>query len=149
MNMSKTDRSEVDSGVLSLDSFTINEMHLKSNPYPSKTTDHGKSPIVLNISCDSNLKSHTKDPLKYAIDAKYSIAPKGDYGWWMSVVVHGCFTCSSSIPQDERETTVYLYGHTLLWGTLRGYIISMSGPFSGGSIMLPTVDMLQLLRRQN
>lgn len=143
--MSEHNLSEVDSTILSLDSFVIHELHVESKPSPSSPSDSGELPIVLNISCDSNIRIHKQDPLKYVIKATYNIVPKGEYGWWISTVVQGFFTCKPTIPEENRNATVALFGHTLLWGTLRGYILSMSGPFPKGSFMLPTIDMMQLL----
>ena len=133
--------TEFDSAVISLESFVIKEMSLKcSSPNPNSA-----QPMSLNIGCKSRIRSHTHDPNKFLLSTEYNISPKNKYGWWITAIIEGYLICNPSLPEEQRRPAAILFGHTLLWGTLRGYLIGITAPYPLGAFMLPTIDMGQLL----
>lgn len=74
-------------------------------------------------------------------------APAGDPLYQLRVTIMGFFTVQGEPPVEERERMIRLNGLTVLWGTLRGALTTISGTFPPGfRYNLPTINVLELVQ---
>lgn len=64
----------------------------------------------------------------------------------IDVLIDGKFHLAADTPEDKLEEILLVNGSTILYGALRGLLAGLSGAFSGGQLMLPTVDMVEIVQ---
>lgn len=66
----------------------------------------------------------------------------------VAATVWGILRFADEVGSGERERRVFLNGPVMLHGLLRGVLAAATGSCAGGPFVLPTVNYVEVLRRQ-
>ncbi|MCK5841034.1 MAG: hypothetical protein KAH31_02615 [Candidatus Sabulitectum sp.] len=61
--------------------------------------------------------------------------------------IFGIFSFPSETSLNDMEGIIRVNGCTILYGLLRGHLASVTGAFPSGPYVLPTVNMLEVVKR--
>jgi len=133
--------------ILQLEEFYLQRMHVEFHPGdPIKESDVSGAD---RLSLDYEVLYNSEAPDQWALVLSVQIAPPefdDEPGYELDAEMFGFFD-TSGVDPDEREYLIRLNGATILYGILRGQVATLSGTFPGGRLLLPTVDMNEVVNR--
>ena len=88
----------------------------------------------------------TDDPSEYRMTLHVTIKPE-ESGWHIDSAIRAVFRCPEGLPVPQMEGLVRVNGGTILYGALRGHIAALTGAFPQMSLNLPTINMLEVVKR--
>ena len=101
------------------------------------------SSCAVNIGYD--VAQNAEAPDHYRLTFRVKVQEKDvdgrDTGYYVEAHIVGYFSFPASVSEDDREYLIRVNGGTILYGTLRGHIASLTGLYPAGPLMLPTVMM--------
>ncbi len=90
-------------------------------------------------------KDKDNDIADYAVRLKLSLSPKKENSYPYTIVIEaeGFFSVAQDVfgSKEEEKNIVVVNGASMLFGALREVILTITGRFQYGSIMLPTVSL--------
>ena len=100
------------------------------------------------IAMDYSVAINNKNPNLYRLDFLVLSTPQEDSrGITLDVHMQGFFQFAEGISKEEMETILRINGSTILYGALRGHVSSMTACFPGGSVLLPTIIMQDVVEQ--
>lgn len=131
--------------IIQLETFHMSKVliefvHTEGEPFPSGLAE-------LSLSIDYNVAIKADDDLRYRLSLLVSVNPK-EIGMHIDAQIDGFFLCPAEMPVPVRNGTIRVNGGTILYGLLRGQLAALSGSFPSGPYTLPTVSMLDVVRRK-
>ena len=132
------------SDILQLERFFTVKMHVEVVS-PDEPPDEGQKLSDHSFNVDYRVYRKPDDPDRYMMSLLLSIEPK-TYGWKVNAQLDGFFKCPEGLTPSMREGVVRINGGTILYGLLRGQLSAMTGSFFGGPVILPTVNMMEIVK---
>ena len=101
------------------------------------------SSCAVNIGYDVAQNAEAPDHyrLTFRVKVQEKDADGRDTGYDVEAHIVGYFSFPASVSEEDREYLIRVNGGTILYGTLRGHIASLTGLYPAGPLMLPTVMM--------
>lgn len=135
--------------VVKLDSFFMLRSNIEMFPPDDET---------LEIAGNNNIQLKHKSSIAYFVgknqdnehNYKLTLGVKvvpDTFGWSIDVEIVGIFSFPEGTASNDMEGIVRVNGCTILYGLLRGQLSSVTGAFPSGPYVLPTVNMLEVVRR--
>ena len=134
---------------VNLDSFVIMRSNIEMFPPDDE---------MLELAVDNKIQLKYKSSISYTVgtnqDNEYNykltlgvkMIPER-FGWSIDVEIVGIFSFSPETSLNDMEGIVRVNGCTILYGLLRGHLASVTGAFPSGPYVLPTVNMLEVVKR--
>jgi hypothetical protein len=93
------------------------------------------------------LRSHKKDAELFQVEMHVNIVSeeKPPAGYEVHAGIRGQFRVPSCGDVEKQSYIATLNGLTILYGILRGHVAAVSGSFSAGKFLLPTVMMQDVI----
>lgn len=66
-------------------------------------------------------------------------------GYQVRTGIVGIFSFPEDASDEDREKALLFHGASLLYGILRGYLGTVTGPFGTGILVMPTVNMYEVI----
>mgnify|MGYP002620227501 CR=1 FL=1 len=132
-------------GILHLENFYIQSMHLDF--HPGDVPEAGDVATADRVSFDYDVLYNSELPDTWAMMLNVYLAPPEDEqlaGYELEVQIFGVFDASEINPTDI-EYIIRLNGLMVLYGLLRGQVAGHSGAFPLGKLMLPSVNMVEVV----
>lgn len=131
--------------IIQLETFHMSKVHIEfvhteGEPLPAGPTEH-------SMTIDYNVAIRADDDRRYRLSLLVSVNPNGS-GMRIESQIDGFFQCPVEMPVPVRNGTIRVNGGTILYGLLRGQLAAISGSFPSGPYILPTVSMLDIVRRK-
>lgn len=119
-----------------------------------KATDDNMYPPIESAEIKANLEvgypTDVENPDDFIVGLTLYVAPKekNNFPYDITVGIRGFFsTLDDVVPDSEKQTFVAVNGASILYGVLRDFILSTTARFEFKSIMLPTVNFLDIKER--
>lgn len=131
-------------GILQLERFFLVKMNLE---FITPEEPVAKEKVVgteHDFGVNYTVKRKADDSTRYLMSLMLDIHPK-TFGWRVEAKLDGFFRCPEDLPEPKREGLVRVNGGTILYGILRGQLSAMTGSFPPGPIILPTVNMREIV----
>lgn len=135
--------------IVNLDSFVMMRSNIEMFPPDDKTLRSAvdnkiqlkyKSAVSYTV-CKNRGNEHN-----YKLTLEVKAVPEG-FGWNIDVEIAGLFSFPPGTGLNDMEGIVRVNGCTILYGLLRGHLASVTGAFPSGPYVLPTVNMLEVVKR--
>ena len=135
--------------VVKLDSFNILKSNIEMLPPAPEMLQKAADNIVQlkhNSSISYSVGKNQDNEYNYKLTLGVKVIPE-EFGWSIDMEIVGIFTFPEGTSAGEREGIVRVNGCTILYGLLRGHLASVTGAFPSGPYVLPTVNMLEVVKR--
>jgi preprotein translocase subunit SecB len=135
--------------VVNLDSFVMMRSNIEMFPPDDKTVNsavNNKVQLKYNSAITYSVGKNQNNEYNYKLSLGVKVIPEG-YGWNIDVEIAGIFTFPSGTDSNDMEGIIRVNGCTILYGLLRGHLASVTGAFPSGPYVLPTVNMLEVVKR--
>lgn len=134
---------------VNLHSFVIMRSNIEMLPPDDETLKSavdGKVQLKYNSAITYSVAKNQDDEYNYKLTLGVKVVPEG-FGWSIDVEIVGIFSFSKGTSISDMEGIVRVNGCTILYGLLRGHLASVTGAFPSGPYVLPTVNMLEVVKR--
>ncbi|MCK5132862.1 MAG: hypothetical protein KAR40_11995 [Candidatus Sabulitectum sp.] len=134
---------------VNLHSFVIMRSNIEMLPPDEETLKSavdGKVQLKYNSSIAYSVAKNQDDEYNYKLTLGVKVVPEG-FGWSIDVEIVGIFSFPKGTSISDMEGIVRVNGCTILYGLLRGHLASVTGAFPSGPYVLPTVNMLEVVKR--
>jgi hypothetical protein len=135
-----------------LRNFRLADLHVEFNDEWLWTPEEGHCPEEYDVSPKFEVFSspHEGDVLiKLSLVCAPAAGAAGACRFrTVAATVWGILGFTDEVEREERERRVFLNGPVMLHGLLRGILASATGSCAGGPFVLPTVNYVEVLRRQ-
>ncbi|MCD4709194.1 MAG: hypothetical protein K8S62_15835 [Candidatus Sabulitectum sp.] len=134
---------------VNLHSFVIMRSNIEMLPPDEETLKSavdGKVQLKYNSAITYSVAKNQDDKYNYKLTLGVKVVPEG-FGWSIDVEIVGIFSFSKGTSISDMEGIVRVNGCTILYGLLRGHLASVTGAFPSGPYVLPTVNMLEVVKR--
>jgi len=135
--------------VVNLDSFVIMRSNIEMLPLDDETLKSaadGKVQLKYNSAIAYSVAKNQDDEYNYKLTLGVKVVPER-FGWSIDVEIVGIFYFPKGTSISDMEGIVRVNGCTILYGLLRGHLASVTGAFPSGPYVLPTVNMLEVVKR--
>ena len=112
----------------------------KPNMYPDIGGAEFKSRVTIGVREDDE----EKDDFTVKLYLTATPKKKGGFPYHFKIGVQGFFTLREDFKVDDKQDFVLVNGATLLYGVLRDTLLNFTSRFEYSSVMIPTVNFLQL-----
>ena len=102
-----------------------------------------------NIQLNSSFLEHESDDMKFAQQVRVQIIPDESspkYGYEVDTIIKGFFSFPGDIKEPREALEVN--GAMILYGILRGLIVSITGSFPKRKLVLPTLDIRSIFQEK-
>lgn len=135
-----------------LRNFRLADLHVEFNDEWLWTPEEERCPEQYDVDPDFEVLSTPRDDdvlMKLALVCKPTAGAAGACRFrTVAATVWGILRFAEDVAREERERRVFLNGPVMLHGLLRGILASATGCCAGGQFVLPTVNYVEVLRRQ-
>jgi len=132
--------------------FRLADLHVEFNDEWLWTPEEEHCPESYDVDPDFGVHSspHDEDVLiRLSLTClPVASAPGACRFGQVAATVWGVLHFADDVDDAERERRVFLNGPVILHGLLRGVVASATGSCAGGPFILPTVNYVEVLRRQ-
>lgn len=124
---------------LQLDQFYVRRLLIDWRPPTAPTVD------IEEVKCDFSydVSQHKQEPLRYRMILRFKMEELGKQeastGYVIEAETVGLFSVASDFDAPKRPILVRVNGLNMLYGSLRGVLAGITGPFPGGTITLPSI----------
>lgn len=129
--------------VCDLNNFFMRQLDVRCTEITDNTD------LSINCNFDYDLFFNDEDDHKVCMILKVSIGPnetiKSHSPYEINAAIQGFFTFSDDLSDEQMSYLVRVNSATILYGILRGEIASVTGSFSAGKFLLPTVMMQDIV----
>lgn len=132
--------------ILQLEHFFLIKMDMECK-FPETEPEDPEPTVKHSFRVDYKVGRRTDDPNRFRLSLLLDIEPE-EYGWEVHAQLDGFFRTPEDLDQPKKEGLVRINGGTILYGLLRGQLSAMTGSFPDGPIILPTVNMAEIVRRK-
>ncbi len=132
--------------ILQLEHFFLIRMNLECK-FPKTQPEDPEPTVNHSFNVDYKVGRRADDPNRFRLSLLLDIEPE-EYGWEVHAQLDGFFRTPEELDQPKKEGLVRVNGGTILYGLLRGQLSTMTGSFPDGPIILPTVNMAEIVRRK-
>jgi preprotein translocase subunit SecB len=129
--------------MLQLDSFFVKKLHVDCASYEQWSKINSDNPFI-----DYTILRNPKNGRQFAIDMlirAFSGKDPSKPGLIIEASLVGFFSFSDDSSEDEMQYLIRINGATILYGLLRGHIISITGAFPYGPFLLPSIYMDEII----
>jgi len=132
--------------ILQLERFFLIRMNLECK-FPETEPEDPERTINHSFRIDYKVGRRADDSNRYRLSLLLDIEPE-EYGWEVHAQLDGFFRTPEQLDQPQKEGLIRVNGGTILYGLLRGQLSAMTGSFPNGPIILPTVNMAEVVRKK-
>jgi len=135
--------------VVNLDSFIMIRSNIEMfspDDETLKSAVDNKVQLKHNSSISYSVGKNQDDEYNYKLSFEVKVIPDV-FGWSIDMEIAGIFTFPTGTDSNAMEGIIRVNGCTILYGLLRGHLSSVTGVFPSGPYVLPTVDMLEVVKR--
>ncbi len=127
---------------------SVNIEHLKIEWNLSTVKEINPEDYIVDLDFDAFKVKDKKDTYLLKLSLKVNHSKKVNFAFKVSLSLSGIFTFLE--PVDEERKTQYLLhnGLSILYGFARGYLFSKLDPFHPDHRILPTINLLDIIRRK-
>jgi len=121
------------------------EINRGANNYPSFDDVEFWSQV------EHRVRRNDPDPHTFMIMLKLKGEPKenSSFPYRFSIGAEALIQISPNYPAETRESLIVTNGAAMLYGALREQILNLTSRFRYGPILLPTVNFLNLIQKEN
>ena len=135
--------------VVNLNSFFMLKSNIEMRPPDDEALQTAVDNIVqlkYNSSISYSVGKKQDNQYNYKLTLGVKVIPE-EFGWSIDVEIAGLFSFAEGTGASDMEGIVRVNGCTILYGLLRGHLASVTGVFPSGPYLLPTVNMLDVVKR--
>ncbi len=131
------------SDILQLLHFHLVRLHLDMDPFSSGISNQ-KLPI--EVECEA--RSHSENPNLFLLflQVKNGGADNQEGGLAFDIQAVGEFQTPSDWDAEKKAWLVHYNGGMILYGLIRGQVAAVTGSFSCGSLLLPTLNWQEIIK---
>ncbi len=135
--------------VVNLDSFVMLRSNIEMFPPDDealRSAVDNKVQLKYNSSISYSVGNNQNNEYNYKLTLGVKVIPD-TFGWNIDVEIAGIFSFPDGSSSSDMEGIIRVNGCTILYGLLRGHLASVTGAFPSGPYVLPTVNMLEVVKR--
>ena len=135
--------------VVNLDSFVMLRSSIEMFPPDDETLRSAvdsKVQLKYNSAISYSVGKNQDNEYNYKLTLGVKVIPE-EFGWNIDVEIAGIFSFPEGTGLSDMEGIIRVNGCTILYGLLRGHLASVSGAFPSGPYVLPTVNMLEVVKK--
>lgn len=135
--------------VVNLDSFVMLRSSIEMFPPDDKTVNSAvdnKVHLKYKSAITYSVSKNQDNEYNYRLTLGVKTLPE-EFGWSIDVEIVGIFSFPPGTGLNDMEGIIRVNGCTILYGLLRGHLASVTGAFPSGPYVLPTVNMLEVVKR--
>lgn len=131
---------------LQLDAFVVNSLRFRANPgYKPGESGGGR------VDVEPEVLRHKSEPhkhaLRLAVRYRSDAQDLGSAPYDVAIEGTGFFSVTEEVPDDEALELIVYNGSAMLYGLLRGQIAQATAFAPYGPLLLPTVNLVPVLKR--
>jgi len=133
---------------VNLDGFVITKSSIEMLPPDDEALKNAvdeKLPLKYNESISYSVGRKQDDEYNYKLTLGIKVIPES-FGWNIDMEIFGIFSFPEGTGLNEMESVIRVNGCTILYGLVRGHLASVTGAFQSGPYVLPTVNMLEVVK---
>lgn len=131
--------------VLDLYDYVVDQLSVNNNPSFDE-----EQPVDAELKIVPSVAQHKDDPLMFRVglDLRTRSSARRNTPYTIGLRIFGFFSFAASLTEEDRQRMLGTNALPILYGVARGIVGQVTAQGPSGKFILPTVNFLEILRRE-